>query len=298
MTARAGKRGEALRAWLVFLYLGCIAWGTSFLWIKYALREIGPMTIVSYRLMFGVVTAAIVLAVSRYRVKFSGREFWLPMLMGVTGVAIPISLICYSETRIDSGLAGVLNATMPIWTMAIAHFALHDESFTFPKLAGMLSAVAGIYILMNPDFGKERDMIGQVAMISATLFYAATTVAQRKYLRGVHPFQSSLPLLVGGLVFITIAAAVFEAPFKFPTQPMTWLATGWMGVLGMGLATVGYFYLINNWGATKTSLVTFVFPPTAVLLGVVFLGEPLSWDIVAGGGLIIAGIALVNLRML
>lgn len=285
-----------MRQWLVFLYLGCLAWGTSFLWIKLALREIGPMTMVSWRLAFGLAITWVIVKWKKFDFKWSGRNFWLPFALGISSVAIPISLIGFAETRIESGLAGVLNATMPLWTMVIAHFALHDEAFTVPKFIGLLTGIAGIYILMNPDIGKERDMIGQLAMITATLLYALSTVAQRKFLRGVSPYQTGLPLIIGGFVFITTAAAIFEAPFHVPQLPLTWLACAWMGILGMGLSTLAWFYLINNWDATRTSLVTFVFPPTAVLLGVVFLDEAFHWDIVVGGGLIIAGIWLVNLR--
>lgn len=292
----SGQRGVFLRQWLVFLYLGCLAWGTSFLWIKLALREIGPMTMVSWRLIFGLAITWVIVKWQRFDLKWSGKEFWLPFFLGITSVAAPISLIGFAETRIDSGLAGVLNATMPLWTMLMAHFFLHDEKFTVPKFLGLLSGIAGIYILMNPDFGATHDVIGQAAMITATFLYAGSTVSQRKFLRGVHPYQMGLPLIMGGMIFIIIMAAIFEAPFKIPQLPMTWLACAWMGILGMGLSTVAWFYLMNQWGATRTSIVTFVFPPTAVLLGVIFLDEPLHWDIVLGGALIIGGIALVNFK--
>lgn len=285
-----------MRQWLVFLFLGCLAWGTSFLWIKYALREVGPMTLVSWRLIFGVATTWAILRWNKFHLKWSGKEFWLPFALGITSVAVPISLIAFAETRIDSGLAGVLNATMPLWTMVLAHFSLHDETFTVPKFMGLISGIGGIYVLMNPDFGAAGDVLGQGAMIAATFLYAISTVTQRKYLRGVHPFQTSLPLVMGGMIFITIAAAILEAPYHIPQIPLTWIACAWMGIMGMGISTVAWFYLINQWGATRTSLVTFVFPPAAVLLGVIFLDEPLHWDILVGGGLIIAGIALVNWR--
>ncbi len=285
-----------MRQWLVFLYLGCLAWGASFLWIKLALREIGPMTMVSWRLIFGLAITWVILKWNKFDLKWSGRVFWLPFVLGITSVAIPISLIGFAETRIDSGLAGVLNATMPLWTMVLAHFALHDERFTAPKFAGLLSGIAGIFVLMNPDFGEAHDVIGQTAMIGATLLYAGSTVTQRKFLRGVHPLQAGFPLILGGLAFIIVAAAIFEAPFKIPYEPMTWIACAWMGIFGMGLSTLAWYYLLNHWGATRTSLVTFVFPPTAVLLGAVFLNEPLHLDVLIGGGLIITGIALVNWR--
>jgi len=284
-----------MRQWLVFIFLGCLAWGTSFLWIKYALREIGPMTMVAWRLIFGASVTWLIIKWKRFDLTWSGLTFWLPFVLGITSVAIPISLIGFAETRIDSGLAGVLNATMPLWTMVLAHYFLHDERFTLPKVAGLLSGIAGIYVLMNPNFGAHNDLLGQGAMITATFLYASSTVTQRKYLRGLHPLQTGLPMMLGGLIFIMTSALLFEDKFV-PQEPLTWLACGWMGVMGMALSTVAWFYLLNQWGAIRTSLTTFLFPPTAVLLGVVFLDEPLHWDILVGGGLIIAGIALVNLR--
>ncbi|MCC6476706.1 DMT family transporter [bacterium] len=283
-----------MRQWLAFLFLGLLAWGSSFLWIKLSLRELGPMTMVGYRLLFGLATIYAVTTRMKFKVRYSGIEFWLPFLLGITSVAIPISLIGFAETRIDSGLAGVLNATMPLWTMIIAHFALHDDRLTTAKILGLISGIAGIVILLDPDLGATGDVVGQIAMIAATLFYALSAVSMRKWLRGVHPFQTSGPLMIGGAVFIWIAAAIFESPLVVPREPITWIAVAWMGILGMGFSTLAWFYLINHWGASRTSMVTFLFPPAAVALGILFLDEAFQWKIVWGALLIVMGIALVN----
>ncbi len=280
--------------WLAFLYLGIIAWGTSFLWIKVALEEVGPFTLVAYRFLFGLATVFLILLITRRKIKFHGIECWLPAFLGITSAAIPITLISWAETRIDSGLAGVLNASMPIWTMLIAHFALHDDRMTVLKIVGIIVGFVGIFILLSPDTGKAADLYGELAVVSASILYAVSTVLTRKYLKGVHPLQTSTIAMLSAGVFIVLMASIFEGPFTLPQQPMTWLACGWMGIIGMGLAVPIMYYLINEWGASRSSMVTYVFPVAAVALGVLFLGEHVSWELVVGGFLIIIGIVLTN----
>ena len=280
--------------WLAFLFLGVIAWGSSFLWIKVALEEVGPVTLVAYRFLFGLATVLLTLVFTRRKVVFHGIQCWLPAIQGIICVAIPITLISWAETRIDSGLAGVLNASMPIWTILIAHFTLHDDRMTVLKIVGILTGFVGIFILLNPDTGKAADLFGQLAVVLAAILYAITVVLTRKYLKGVHPLQSSTVAMISATVVMVLMASVFEAPLAIPQQPMTWLACGWMGIIGMGLAVQVWYYLINEWGASRTSMVTYAFPVAAVALGVVFLGERVSWELAVGGILIIAGIVLIN----
>ena len=283
-----------MRQWLIFIYLGCVAWGTSFLWIKVALQELGPITLVGWRFLFGLVTVALSVVILKHRIVFRGLRFWLPAGLGVLGGAIPIVLISWAEQSIDSGLAGVLNSTMPIWTMLIAHFALHDDRMTPGRLTGLVTGFVGIYILLDPRGSATHDLVGQLAVVAAAIFYATATVLQHRHLSGVHPLQSSLPAMLGATVVLAITAAIVEGPLSLPKEPMTWLACAWMGIIGMGLAVQAWYHLINHWGATRTSLVTYVFPVAAVALGVVILDERLTWELVVGGVLIIGGIALVN----
>jgi drug/metabolite transporter (DMT)-like permease len=285
-----------MNAWLAFLFLGCIAWGTSFLWIKIALRELGPLTLVTWRMLFGVATAWALVVVLRVPVKPGGRRMWLPMFLGMIGASGPIALISWAETRIDSGLAGVLNATMPIWTMLVAHFALHDDRFSVAKVTGMFLGFGGLFLLLNPKVGIEHDLLGQLAVVAAAILYAFSTVSMRKFLRDVHPVEITAWMLIGGSVFVGALAFLFEAPFAIPRLGMTWLACSWMGIIGMGLAAATYMHLIHVWGATRTSMVTYLFPVAAIILGVIFLDETLTWDLAVGTLLIIGGIALVNVK--
>lgn len=287
------------KPWGAFLFLGALAWGTSFLWIKIALQEIGPLTLVTYRMLFGAATAWLLTAVIARRITVARRHFGFMILLGLLNTAVPVTLISWSELHISSGLAGVLNSSVPLWTIIIAHFILPDDRFTAPKIAGLLTGFAGVVILISRDVGPAGfagTLWGQLAVIVAAAMYGLSNVLVRRNLRGVHPLHTASVSLTAATVYMAIAAPLIEAPFAVPQLGMTWLACAWMGIIGMGLAYLAYFYLINTWGATRTALVTYVFPVTAVLLGIVFLGERPSWHVFAGGALIIGGIALVNRR--
>jgi drug/metabolite transporter (DMT)-like permease len=282
--------------WVAFFYLGVVAWGTSFLWIKIALRELDPLTLVTWRVLFGVATIVITIILARRRIVWRGVQFWLPVLLGLFGTAIPISMISWAELRVDSGIAGILNGTMPIWTILIAHFALHDDRLTAAKIAGILIGFAGMYLLLNPAVGEARDIVGQLAVVLAAVMYACTTVLAKRYLHGVHSLQITLPSLLSAAVLMLILTLAFVGPLTVPRQPMTWLACAWMGIIGMGLAQQVWFWLIGHWSASRLSMVTYVFPVAAMTLGVIFLGEHVTWKLVIGAALIIGGIILVNRR--
>jgi drug/metabolite transporter (DMT)-like permease len=280
--------------WIAFIYLGVVAWGTSFLWIKIALRELDPISLVTWRVLFGLTTIVITVILARRRILWRGVQFWLPVFLGLFGTAIPISMISWAELRIDSGIAGILNGTMPIWTILIAHFALHDDRLSIAKFAGILVGFAGMYLLLNPAFGEARDLMGQLTVVAAAVMYACTTVLAKRHLRGVHPLQITLPSLLSAAVFMTVLALTAEGKLTIPRQPMSWLACAWMGIIGMGLAQQVWFWLIGHWSASRLSMVSYVFPVASMTLGVVFLGEHITWELIVGACLIIGGIILVN----
>jgi drug/metabolite transporter (DMT)-like permease len=281
------------------VFLGGLAWGTSFLWIKIALLELGPLTLVAYRMAFGVAAAWIIARAMREPFTIRGRKLLYTILLGVVNTAIPITLISWAETRIDSGLAGILNGTMPLFTILIAHLVLADDRITLPKASGLAAGFAGIVVLVSQDIGPQGltgSIWGQLAVVLAAVCYAASNVFTRRVLKGQHPIHTSAVSLTSAFVTIAILAPILEAPFAFPHRAMTWVACAWMGIIGLSLAYYAYFYLINSWGSTRASLVTYVFPVVSVLLGVIFLGETPHWQLFLGGALIIGGIALVNAR--
>jgi drug/metabolite transporter (DMT)-like permease len=289
-----------LKDWIAFILLG-LAWGSSFLWIKIAVREIGPFTLVALRLLFGILGLAVVLAYMRPKWP-DRRGLWGAMLvLGLTNTAIPFVLISWGELHIDSAVAAVLNSTVPLFTMVIAHLFLSDDRLTLPRLIGLLVGFGGVVVLLLRDLDlasglSNGNAIGQGAVLLAALFYASSGVFARRNTQGLSPIVQALVPLVVADSAIWLAAPVAEAPFALPKLPLTWLAIIWLGLVGSCFAYMLYYYLIHSVGPTRTTLVTYVFPLVGVALGVIFLNELLDWHLLAGGTMVVGSIAIVSAR--
>ncbi len=280
--------------WLAFLLLGAI-WSSSFLWIKIAVQEVGPLRLVAFRALFGLLFGLAVIGLWRVPLPRTWRA-WLPLLLlGLTNIAIPFYLISWGEQSIDSAVAAILDATVPLFTILIAHFVLSDDKMTVPKVTGLLVGFAGIVILLSKDIGAAPgSLLGQLAVILASLFYSASAVYARKVTEDTPNILRSAGPLVSATVLMWLGTLVFESPLKLPQLGLTWLALLFLGVVGSGLAFVLSFYLIHEIGPTRTSMVTYLFPLGGVALGVTFLKEQLTWQVGLGALLIIASLAVAN----
>ena len=281
--------------WILFILLGVI-WSASFLWIKIALEEIRPLTLVTYRVGFGLLTGLIVAAVFRIRIPRDWKTWRVFIVLGILNVAIPFFLITWGEQTIDSAVASVLNATVPLFTIVIAHFFLRDDKMTVPRVVGLLIGFVGVVVLLSRDFDPKvhNSLIGQAAVIVASASYAVSYIYARRNTHNIPgEIRGTLPL-VSALLVIGSAAPVAESPFRIPQLPLTWIALLWLGVLGTGLALIMQYHLVHEIGPTRATLVTYLLPLGGVMLGVVFLHEALTWQLLAGATLIISSIAVVN----
>ncbi|MCC6299564.1 MAG: EamA family transporter [Anaerolineales bacterium] len=281
--------------WLVFITLGII-WSSSFLWIKIGVQDIGPMALTAFRMLFGAVTA---IAIGMYQKVEWPRDLktWIIFgILGPTSLAIPIFFISWGEQTIDSAVAAILNATVPLFTIVIAHFVLQDDKMTIQKVLGLLIGFVGTIVLLSKDLfaSAHSSALGQAAVILASLFYAGSAVFARKLTQHIQgTVRGAMPLITSAL-FMWAIGPLAERPFEFPSLPITWLSISWLGILGSGLAVLMLWYLIHEIGPTRASLVTYLFPVGGVILGVIFLGERLSWQLIAGTVLIVASLAVVN----
>ncbi len=281
------------RDWLKFILLGLI-WGSSFLWIKIGLREVDPMTLVTYRAASAAAGLAIFLLLKKkLHLKWSHV---LPFLfLGVVNAAAPFALITWAELSITSGMASILNSTSPLWIILLGPLFLADERVTWARVVGLLLGFAGVVVLMLRSLsGAVSPLPGVAAMLIATLCYAFGAIFIRK-----NKAEASTEMRVFGQFFMAAlvifpAAAVFEAPFAIPALPLTWTALLWLGLLGSALASILYFDLIKSAGPTRALLVTYIFPLVGVILGAIFLQEKISINLVIGGLMILAGIWIVN----
>lgn len=285
-----------LKEWAAFAILGLL-WGSSFLWIKIAVEEVSPFVVVALRVLFGLISLLGVMYWQRQFIPRDRPTLLKYLFMGVFNVVVPFLLITWGETHIDSSLAAILNATTPLFVIVIGHFGLHDEKITGPRLAGLLVGFVGVIVLVAQDFQPgmlQGDLLGQLAVLAAAISYAVALIFSRRYLRNTKPVVQSTMILVFATALMWIITPVVERPLVLPAQPIVWVAILWLGVLGLCVAYLLFFWLNNAWGPTRASLVTYVFPVVGVVLGVVFLNEPLSWNTVLGSALVVGGIIVVN----
>lgn len=280
--------------WIVFLLLGAI-WSSSFMWIKIAVQEVGPLTLVAFRALFGLIFGVVVIFFQRVQWPRTFKA-WLPLLIvGLTNVAIPFFLISWGEQSIDSAVASILDATVPLFTILMAHFLLQDDKMTVPKVLGLVIGFVGIVILMSKDIGaSSSSLFGQLAVIVASMFYAGSAVYVRKTTEDVPGIVRSAVPLISATVTMWLATFLFESPVKIPQLGLTWIALLFLGVFGSGLAFVLAYYLIHEIGPTRTTMVTYLFPLGGIILGVLILHEQLTWQIILGAILIIASLAVSN----
>ncbi len=284
------------KEWAIFIALGMI-WGSSFLWIKIAVQEVDAFTLVGWRLLFGTLGMLAVIGLRRPSFPRTWRTWVALAVLGIINTALPFVLISWGEKSIDSAVAAVLNSTVPLFTLVIAHLFLHDEQITARKAVGLLIGFAGIVALMARDLeiGNLRaGLLGQAAVLLAAVSYASASVFARRTMREISPMvQAFVPMAFADAVVWSMASQVGE-PGRLPALPMTWVALLWLGLLGSCVAYLLYFSLLHSVGATRAVMVTYIFPVVGVALGVLFLDELADWHLLVGGLLVVASIAVVN----
>jgi len=302
----------------MFLSLAAI-WGSSFLFIAIGLEEgVAPFTIVSLRTLFAGLFLGLVVLVRGGRLPLQWNVWRRLTILAVTNIVVPFALIAWGQQYIPSGMAGILNAMVPLFTIMLAALVLHDETITVAKLAGLAIGFCGVVLLALPSLGvagADDDaalaVAGMLAVAFAAIFYAVAAVYTRRRLTG-HPIieepdgtvrgptarEIALGSNIVAFLIITALAIALERPgggiYAIPQSGAAWFAMLWLGVLGTGLAYLLFYRLIERWGATRTTLVTYVIPIVAIALGFVLLDERLRPIELAGAALIIGGVVLVN----
>lgn len=290
-----------MREWAMFVSLGLI-WGSSFLWIKVALATDGhdgfaPLLLVTCRVLFGVAGLGALMLARGMRPPTDRATLRSCAIIGFTNTALPFALITWGETRIPSGVASILNGTVPLFTIVLAHFTLHDEPITPTRAAGMVAGFAGVVTLVSRGLGEGTgSLIGQAAVVGAATSYAWSATYTRRFLRGLTPLVQAFTTLAFASCLLVPAVLVLEQPLAWPTRPVAWVAVAWLGLLGSCAAYLLSFSLIAAWGATRASMVTYVFPVVGLLLGILVLGEHTDWRLFAGTAMVVAGILIVNAR--
>ena len=290
-----------IRQWVYFLFLTVI-WGSSFMWIKIAVQEIGPFKVVSIRMMFAVLILFVFLKARKIAAPKTWKMRGILLLQGMMSATVPWVLITWAEQYIDSAVATIYNGTVPMFTMIFAHLFVHDDRMTIRKVSGLLLGFAGVIVLAQNSVlhrngnGSVSHMIllGQGAMLLAAIFYGISNVYARIKLHSVPPvFQAFYTTLFAGMM-LWVATPVIESPLVLPVKPITWIAIAWLGILGAAISYILFYRLLHEIGPTRVSLVCYSIPVIGVSLGVIFLKEQLSWYLIVGALLIVSGVWGVN----
>ncbi|MGW1422823.1 DMT family transporter [Bradyrhizobium manausense] len=279
------------RDWSLLALLSML-WGGSFFFNGAALRELPPLTLVFLRVVLG---AAMLLPLLRMQgISFPrGMSGWKPFLViGLLNNVIPFSLIVIGQIFIPSGLASVLNATTPLFTVLVMA-AAREEALQARRVAGVALGLAGVIILRGWGIETRTGQgLGILLCLGGALSYGFAALAARRLLKDSPPLGTATFQLMASTLMMALVAGVVEQPWRLPMPGLaTWLAVLGLAALSTALAYFVFFQILQRSGATNVMLVTLLIPVTAILLGWLVLGEPISMREIAGA--IVIGSALI-----
>ncbi len=285
------------RQWLLLALLS-VLWGGAFFFVEVALVDLPPSTIVFARLAIAAVALLAVVRLAGLALP-RGWRAWLPFaLLGLVNNALPFSLITWGQQSITGGLAAILNATAPLFTVLLAHVATDDERLTPGKLAGVLLGLAGVAVLVGPDAlaGLGDAVLAQLAVLVAALCYAVAGLLGKRLRAHPPPVTATAMVTCSALLMLPVAAWL-DRPWLLPVPgPEAVGAVLGLALLSTVLAYLIFYRLLAGAGATNALLVTFLIPVSALLLGAGLLDEPVDAPQLAGMGLIGLGLVAVDGR--
>ncbi|HKA69786.1 MAG TPA: DMT family transporter [Actinomycetes bacterium] len=288
------------RADLARLIGVALIWGSSFLFMKVALDGLSDIQIVLIRTLLGAGVLWFVLRLRRVRLP-RDRWAWIHLLvLGAIGTAMPFFLFVWAEDNgVSSGLAGIYNATTPLWTMLLALLLLAEERIVPARIGGLVLGFVGVITVLAPWQGVGGgNLLGQLACLAAGLAYGVSLIYNRRNLPryGIGPLPAAFGMSIGAAGWSTVMAGGIGWQPVHLTWPVV-LCVGALGVFGTGIAYLLFFGLLSNVGATRASTVTYVIPLVAVALGVLILGEHVAWYHFVGGAIVVLGIAVAEQRL-
>jgi drug/metabolite transporter (DMT)-like permease len=282
----------------VALYvLLCVIWGSTWLVIKIGYGGLGPFNVAALRFLLAGAVLAVIIPALGTRWPRGRLEWSVVVFVGIALFGADYGLIYWGEQFIDSGLTAILFATLPLFTVALAHLYIPGDRITARKLSGTLVAFAGVVALFGESLRLDAEkLVPMGAIIVATVCAAAAGVISKRHGATLHPAALNAPaMLIGGAVLTAAALATGEA-VQLPREANTWAAIAYLAIVGSVVSFLVYFSLLKTWSVTSLSFISVFTPAIALALGFVFLDErPTLWTAV-GAVLILAGVTLALTR--
>ena len=298
MTGRPAAPVMQAGTWVLVLILA-VLWGSSFLFFKILVAVLPPLTVVLAR----VGIAALLLnlwIVLRGGTMPTGWRVWRQFIcMGVLNNVIPFTLFVYAEQAISSGLAAILTATTPLFTVLVAHGLTRDETLTQARFAGVVAGFCGVAVLIGPQALTgigQTSLVNQLACLAAALSYALAAIYGRRF-RGIEPIKVATGQVSGSTIVLIPLVAMIDRPWQLGMPGAgTWAAMIAIALLCTAFAYILFFRILAQAGAGNVALVTLLLPFAAMVLGAVFLGEAVPSRAIGGLALIGLGFALIDGR--
>ena len=287
-----------MKARLVWLVL-CGIWGSTWLFIKLGLEDLPPFTFASIRFIIAV---AIVFSIIRIRglALPRARADWI--LLAVTGIlsfGFNYGLVFWGEQYITSGLAALLQATTPAFGLVFAHYNLPGERLSWSKIAGVILGVFGVAVVFSNQLAVagRQALAGCIALMFSSVVVAYSNVLVKKHGKKLNPAIMTFGQMLFGLLLLLVASITLEGnPLRYHWTPMAVIALFYLAIVGSVIAFLLYYWLILNMDVTKSMLIALVTPVVAVILGMIVLNEEFGWRTLAGGAMIMLGIAFIVVR--
>lgn len=288
-----------LREWALLVLLSAL-WGASYFFFKELVGELPTLTIVLARLGLGAILLNVLVLARRGAMPRDAKRWREFLVMGFLNNALPFVLLVWSETKISSGLAAILNATTPVFSVLIAHFYTAGERLTWYKGFGVLFGLLGVLVLLGPSLlvnAGGDELLPELACIFTALVYAVAGIYGRRF-KDLPALNVATGQLTASAALLLPLALIVDHPWNLPNPSMqAWQAIVGLAVFSTALAYVIFFRLLASAGATNVLLVTLLVPISAVLLGVLFLKEAFTAQTLAGMGLIAVGLAAIDGRL-
>lgn len=280
--------------------LAGVVWGSSFLFMKVALEGVGPGQVAWTRLILGALALGVIVAIRRERMPRSLRVWGHMTVLALSFCVIPFLLFSWAQQHVTSGLASIYNATTPIMTAIMAGLLLRVERLSREQIAGIAVGITGVLVIIGPWRGLDlsQSLVAQLAILGATACYGFSLAYMRRFV--AHTGMSALTFSflnigIAALIMLALTPVVAWAPVQL--TPVIILSLILLGALGTGLAYVWNQNVVRAWGPTRASTVTYLTPVIGVVLGILVLGERLSWNEPVGALVVFAGIVLAQGRL-
>jgi drug/metabolite transporter (DMT)-like permease len=280
-------------------FLLCLIWGSTWLFIKIGLQDLPPLTFAGIRFLLACSIIFALIAARRLSLPRKRNDWILLAVTGVLSFSLNYGLLFWGEQYISSGLAALLQATIPAFGLVIAHFYLPSERMTPAKIFGVILGVAGVGVIFSNQLsvaGREA-LAGSVALVLSSIFVAYSNVLVKARGSALDPaILAAGQMLFGFIPLLVIGIWLEGNPIHFHWTRVAFIALFYLAVVGSVIAFLLYYWLVQHMDVTNTMLIALVTPVIAVTLGMLVLNEELSWRTFAGGAMIISGIALIIVR--